>query len=253
MTLANETTQHTRTGNSVERDTNPDLAFPHGPSVAEWSASDEQLGSDHRLIDLTLITNVKQKVRRNTARITNWDHFRYHTSNNPPPTDADPRAWANHLLQAQNNCTKEAQTTTAIPYIDTHLLNLWKIRRKLVKKWKKTKHSKHLKHKIHKITKEAETYAEQLTTENWLQLYDSLNGQLGTKKRGAYYAHSSHPLNIAIPSHVLCWSAKLPRTTSSSNSATPSFHHQPTHHKHQNLQLLPSTHATWTPPSHSMN
>ncbi|KAG0418360.1 hypothetical protein HPB47_004932 [Ixodes persulcatus] len=153
MTLANDTTQPTCTGNSVERDTNPDLALHHGPSVAEWSASDEQLGSDHRLIHLTLITNVKQKVRRNTARITNWDHFRYHTSNNPPPTDADPRAWANHLLQAQNKCTKEAQTTTATP----------------------------------------------------------------------------------------------------SNSATPSFHHQPTHHTHQNLQLLPSTHATWTPPSHSMN
>ncbi|KAG0431031.1 hypothetical protein HPB47_022150 [Ixodes persulcatus] len=131
MTLANDTTQPTRTGNSVERDTNPDLAFHHGPSVAEWSASDEQLSSDHRLIHLTLITNVKQKVRRNTARITNWDHFRYHTSNNPPPTDADPRAWANHLLQAQKKCTKEAQTTTATPYIDTHLLNLWKTRRKL--------------------------------------------------------------------------------------------------------------------------
>ncbi|KAG0433629.1 hypothetical protein HPB47_019734 [Ixodes persulcatus] len=63
MTLANDTTQPTRTGNSVERDTNPDLAFHHGPSVAEWSASDEQLGSDHRLIHLTLITNVKQKTQ----------------------------------------------------------------------------------------------------------------------------------------------------------------------------------------------
>ncbi|KAG0412466.1 hypothetical protein HPB47_010386 [Ixodes persulcatus] len=153
MTLANDTTQLTRTGNTVERDTNPDLAFHHGPSVAEWSASDEPLGSDHRIIHLTLITNVKQKVRRNTARVTNWDHFSYHTCNNPRPTDADPRAWANHLLQAQNKCTKEAQFTTATLYIDTHLLNLWKTRRKL-----------------------------QLTTENWLQLCDSLNGQLGAKK-----------------------------------------------------------------------
>ncbi|KAG0410919.1 hypothetical protein HPB47_011983 [Ixodes persulcatus] len=63
MTLANDTTQPTHTGNSVERDTNPDLAFHHSPSVSEWSASDEQLGSDHRLIHLTLITNVKQKTQ----------------------------------------------------------------------------------------------------------------------------------------------------------------------------------------------
>ncbi|KAG0411073.1 hypothetical protein HPB47_011816 [Ixodes persulcatus] len=67
-TLANDTTQPTRTGNSVERDTNPDLAFHHGPSVTEWSASDEQLGGDHRLIHLTLIANVKQ----NQLTTENW-------------------------------------------------------------------------------------------------------------------------------------------------------------------------------------
>ncbi|KAG0411438.1 hypothetical protein HPB47_011430 [Ixodes persulcatus] len=183
MALANDTTQPTRIGNSVERDTNPDLAFHHGPSVAEWSASDEQLGSDHRLIHLTLITNVKQK--------------------------------------AQNKCTKEAQTTTATPYIDTHLLNLWKSRRKLVKKWKKTKHSKHLKHKIHNITKEAEIYAEQLTTENWLQLCDSLNGQLGTKQTtepNSYPKNSPHFRHSSTSS-----TTQTPATTVAPNSAAPQF------------------------------
>ncbi|KAH7951841.1 hypothetical protein HPB52_013824 [Rhipicephalus sanguineus] len=48
----NDPLQKTRIGNSVSRDTNPDLTFTANVTGAEWSVLPETLGSDHHILQL---------------------------------------------------------------------------------------------------------------------------------------------------------------------------------------------------------
>lgn len=68
------------------------------------------------------------------------------------------------------------------PTVDPHLLHLWDCRRGLTKRWKRQRLNRKLRARIEVIAQEANDYAQKLETENWLQLSDSLRGNLATKK-----------------------------------------------------------------------
>lgn len=78
--------------------------------------------------------------------------------------------------------TKEIGRDEDHPYVDSHLLNLWDKRHRLINKYKKNKLNKALRKTIQRITIEAQDYAQELANENWLQTCDQLNGQLHTPK-----------------------------------------------------------------------
>lgn len=178
--ILNDTNLHTRTGNSVERDTNPDLTLHHGTYHTEWEVLEEQLGSDHKLILTTISLPNKTRTRRKPTLITNWKAFRAE-----PETPADtlePTEWLDLLYVNYNKHTTRIHTTIERPHADTHLLNLWNRRHRLIQRWKRKKTNHNLKKRIQQITTEAQQYADKLTADNWNQLCDSLNGQMGTKR-----------------------------------------------------------------------
>lgn len=74
--------------------------------------------------------------------------------------------------------TKTITRTESNPYIDQHLLTLWRKRRAVVKRWKRNKHNSALKERVHRLSHEAQEYADKLDTQNWLQLCKALNGKL---------------------------------------------------------------------------
>ncbi|KAH7938879.1 hypothetical protein HPB52_001819 [Rhipicephalus sanguineus] len=75
LTLWNDPLQTTRVGNSVSRDTNPDLTFTLNVRSAEWDRLPETLGSDHHIIQLT-VAHTRKPARIGTAQITEWKLFR---------------------------------------------------------------------------------------------------------------------------------------------------------------------------------
>ncbi|KAG0426679.1 hypothetical protein HPB47_026239, partial [Ixodes persulcatus] len=66
--------------------------------------------------------------------------------------------------------------------IDAHLLHLWDARNGLLKRWKTRKTNRKLRIRIAKLTVEAETYACQLSQQNWSQFCYILQGTLGTRR-----------------------------------------------------------------------
>ncbi|KAH7934459.1 hypothetical protein HPB52_025708 [Rhipicephalus sanguineus] len=100
LTLMNLPNSPTRIGNSVERDTTPDLAFSNADRHTTWQRLEETLGSDHHIISISICTS---KMRRplGKARITDWNRFRERqqdwTLDNCAPTNAT--AWEEAIKQ----------------------------------------------------------------------------------------------------------------------------------------------------------
>ncbi|KAH8009667.1 hypothetical protein HPB51_018964 [Rhipicephalus microplus] len=72
LTLISDPRFPTRLGNSVARDTMPDLSFTRN-AVVEWSNLQENLGSDHSIIELRM--EIRAPPPR-TYKYTDWDLFR---------------------------------------------------------------------------------------------------------------------------------------------------------------------------------
>lgn len=180
LELLTDPTTPTRIGNSVCRDTCPDLTFIRGSSTYTWENLMETLGSDHYIIRTQL---TEDALRRpiGKAKITDWDAFRCDSEQtldaNTSLTD-----WCEQLRRTQDRHTKHITRTTQTPEVDGHLLHLWDARRSLLRRWKTQKHNRKLKVKIALLTTQAEEYAASLAQLNWAQFTDTLKGSLGTAR-----------------------------------------------------------------------
>ncbi|KAK8782309.1 hypothetical protein V5799_016352 [Amblyomma americanum] len=78
MALLNEPDVTTRRGNSVARDTTPDLSGLSGTLDVSWRSEEVDLKSDHSVIGIT-IRGSRYRAVLGTARITDWDKMRKFT------------------------------------------------------------------------------------------------------------------------------------------------------------------------------
>ncbi|XP_072144452.1 uncharacterized protein [Dermacentor andersoni] len=179
LTLWNDPLQATRVGNSVSRDTNPDLTFTANVHWAEWSRLSETLGSDHHIIQLDIAHN-RKPTKTGVARLTDWKSFRDNLSGNTTIDDID--HWLKGLLITAENHTKNIQLSTNTPAVDPHLLHHWEAKRSLLKRWKRQKLNRKLKQRIALLTIQDQDYAEQFTRQNWRTFCDRIQGTLSTKK-----------------------------------------------------------------------
>ncbi|XP_037518279.1 uncharacterized protein LOC119395058 [Rhipicephalus sanguineus] len=163
LTLWNDPLQTTRVGNSVSRDTNPDLTFTLNVRSAEWDRLPETLGSDHHIIQLT-VAHTRKPARIGTAQITEWKLFR--DDLNVETTIENIDDWMKNVLDTAERHTKRIQLNEEAPAVDTHLLHLWEARRSLLRRWKRQKLNKQLKKRIALLTEQAQEYAERLGRQN---------------------------------------------------------------------------------------
>lgn len=123
LTLWNDTQHPTRIGNSVSKDTSPDLAFSRGIPHVEWERLDETLGSDHHIVQLSLNHHHNRTPTRvGKARITDWKAFREEEDDVENSLD-DLEKWTKSLVERANKYTKEIQLTIDDPAVDPHLLH----------------------------------------------------------------------------------------------------------------------------------
>ncbi|XP_077505349.1 uncharacterized protein LOC144115080 [Amblyomma americanum] len=172
----------TREGNSVSRDSCPDLTLVKNVSHSKWTNLIETLGSDHCILS-TPIPSSKIRKSIGPARITDWPKFR--NSEFPTGHIESIQDWSAALRQAHSTATEVVQHTNETPEADRHLLKLWDQRAKLVRRWKTKKLNRQLRTRIVELTEEAQTYATQLSHQNWQQFCESLRGTLGTSRTWA--------------------------------------------------------------------
>ncbi|KAG0438026.1 hypothetical protein HPB47_017181 [Ixodes persulcatus] len=170
----------TRVGNSVQRDTTPDLALTLGVE-GRWTNTQMCLGSDHNIVDVRLEIALRRRYL-GKQKITDWELFRENRRLNGNVRDMSLQEWTSQLQWDERRHTKEIRITEEIPEIDSRLLNLWEARRSLVKRWIRQKLNKTLKKKIGEVTAKALEHANSISWSNWNQKCEALQGTLGTAK-----------------------------------------------------------------------
>lgn len=125
LTLLNETDSPTRHGNSVERDTTPDLAFIKGRLSAQWVNTHDTLTSDHTVIKMFLqIKGFPKRQRKH--RLTDWNEFR--KTHVGDFQNMHLKDWVEMVRQRIQSHTKEIIEKWEQPSTDRHLLHLWEAR-----------------------------------------------------------------------------------------------------------------------------
>lgn len=179
LTLLTDPAYPTRVGNSVTRDTCPDLSLVKNAKDATWENLGDSLGSDHCLLRVTLLEKSAHK-KCGQAKLTDWTQFRNQTI--PPVLFSGGYAeWAQHVNNIQKRLVTTLQTNEEIPAVDTHLLHLWEARRSLTKRWKKQKTNRKLRIRIAQLTEQAAAYAAQLSDSNWIARCDAAARQMSSK------------------------------------------------------------------------
>lgn len=177
LTLCNLPNTPTRIGNSVSRDTTPDLTFVRNVTEYTWQCLPDTFGSDHHIISTTIQGIAPSRI--GTARLTDWKTLREHL---PTEEINDLDRWTAALSDLLKAHSREFSLTTDYPAVDQRLNNLWTARNSLVKRWKRNKTNRKLKLRIAHLTRQAEEYAQSLSQHNWMQFCDRLQGTLGTRK-----------------------------------------------------------------------
>ncbi|KAM7314342.1 uncharacterized protein ISCGN_004126 [Ixodes scapularis] len=191
LEIINDLLRPTRTGNSINRDTNPDLTMIKNldQHKVTWKNTEETIGSDHAIIEISVEASTNRR-KIGASKMTNWNKFRHL---GPEGGIEDLETWVAELQATKAHCTKEISLTEAIPGVDTHLLGLWEKRKGIVKRWKKQKHNRKLRLRISVLNKQTEEYATQLAQQNWGQKCDSLQGTLGLAQTWRLLHHLVSP------------------------------------------------------------
>ncbi|KAH7965642.1 hypothetical protein HPB49_009190 [Dermacentor silvarum] len=179
FTLLTDPAHPTRLGNSVTRDTCPDLSLTRNIRHVTWENLEDTLDSDHFLLRIAFPT---QKMRQiwGPARITDWSAFR--TTPFPLlPSPQDYQAWASYSLHTHQSYTRCICTSTSAPAVDPHLLHLWEARHSLTRRWRRYKLNRKLRSRIQALTAEAADYSAQLADTNWVDICMKAAGQMSSK------------------------------------------------------------------------
>lgn len=119
MKLITDSRFPTRSGNSVQRDTTPDLTFL-GNAEGSWDNLQEDLGSDHFILEINVrITPAPPK----TYKYVDWDLFRSLRGSEDRQGETFEELLEN-LKSTVANATKEISLDLEVPAMDSRLAHL---------------------------------------------------------------------------------------------------------------------------------
>ncbi|KAH7958266.1 hypothetical protein HPB49_000367 [Dermacentor silvarum] len=241
FTLLNDPAHPTRLGNSVTRDTCPDLLLTRNIRHVTWENLEDTLDSDNFLLRIAFPTQKMRQIR-GPARIMDWSAFR--TTPFPLlPAPQDYQAWASYALHRHQSYTGCICTSTSAPAVDPHLLHLWEARHSLTRRWPRYKLNRKLRSSIEALTAEASDYSTQLADTNWVGTCMKAAGQMSSRStwrlfrsfldssttrgetqrqlRRAYYAYQGPTSQLANDLCVRCVVPSTPRARSTSTPGSP--------------------------------
>ncbi|KAH7938730.1 hypothetical protein HPB52_000149 [Rhipicephalus sanguineus] len=103
LTLLTDPLRPTRQGNSVSQDTTPDLTLIGGGLSATWCNTGEDLGSDHRIIEIVTEDGPSVAPTKKLETV-NWHAFRNSRSDQDGIEDID--EWSKGVIQSVHDATE---------------------------------------------------------------------------------------------------------------------------------------------------
>lgn len=190
LVLITDPMHPTRQGNSVSADTTPDLTLTHGGIEATWCNTGEDLGSDHKIIEI-VVSNGPPVPKKRKHRVTNWDAFRNIGTDNEPIEDIG--TWSRKIIDATQTATDELEVDEVLEIVDSHLIGLWRKKRDIEEKIRNKRWDRNLRKRIAILNKQIEEYSLQLTKQNWGNICDQMNRELSSAKTWKLLRHLLDP------------------------------------------------------------
>ncbi|KAH7965307.1 hypothetical protein HPB49_006048 [Dermacentor silvarum] len=162
LLTATDPAHRTRLGNSVTRDTCPDLSLTGNIRHVTWENFEENLGSDHFLLRIGFTT---QKMRQ---------------------------IWSPALI---TDCSTSARA------VDPHLLHLWEARHSLTRRWRRSKLNRKLRSRIEALTVEATDYSAQLADTNCVDSCMKAAGKMSSKSTSRLFRSLLNPSTTRGETH----------------------------------------------------
>ncbi|KAG0432839.1 hypothetical protein HPB47_020467 [Ixodes persulcatus] len=188
MVLLNHLIHPARCGNSITRNTNPDLTYAANVSGATWSNTLETLGSDHYILKIRV--DICRAAPRGVtiSLLTDWDKFRDRRRNRGPIDLL--KEWTNQLNDDQRAVTREVSDATQAKSVHTKLTHMLEAYASLHGRWKTTgKNNRKLRRRLALLFRDIEQHAAYLTEQQWTQMCDRLKGQLHTRSPWSLFRH----------------------------------------------------------------
>ncbi|XP_070387864.1 uncharacterized protein [Dermacentor albipictus] len=169
--------------------------------VVTWSNSFEDLGSDHRILSVTVGEDESEEGVCRKARIVDWDRFRKNREQNKKegPIE-DIREWCRVLLADVEKATDEVERTDwrqepskeeadrsrgavgdGAPQpsrVDSRLAHLVAAKKSMQRRASRQKLKRKIRKKIAEINREIETHCARLCEQEWQELCDTMNGNM---------------------------------------------------------------------------
>lgn len=177
--LLNDPAVHTRHGTSVQRDTNPDLAFcktTDGRANVRWRNTGETLGSDHCILEIVVPLRSKAPTPRAQC-ITDWNAYREALSGVPERID-DIDEWTRALNEAARMATTEVELEDTTPQADSRLAHLLEARNSVHERWKRQRHNRKLRKRVAQLNREIEKHCAVLCRQQWHAVCQEADGQI---------------------------------------------------------------------------
>lgn len=164
----------TRIGTSVVRDTTPDLAFVKNVAGTGWQNLQENLGSDHFIVAITLAVNAAPPRE---FKVTDWDAFRKLRKEDQDEYDSLDSLFA-RLKADANAATKVVKTNLRVDRMDARLAHLLEAKNSILSRWRTQRLNRRLRKKIAQLNREIEAYSIELSKQQWNEVCSSVDGQM---------------------------------------------------------------------------
>ncbi|XP_077547993.1 uncharacterized protein LOC144160638 [Haemaphysalis longicornis] len=183
INLITDPTQPTRTGNSVTRDTTPDLTFvrkgKNDRADFEWRNTGNNLGSDHYIVEVMIPIGCNGGTYRGHRkhRHTDWDAFRKLL-----PTEqtdiTDIEEWTNEIMEKEKEATRTIETEDNVGRIDSRLAHLIEAKQSIQARWKTQRTNRKLRKKVAELNREIEAHSRVLCTQQWNEVCNEADSQM---------------------------------------------------------------------------
>lgn len=184
FTLITDPTHPTRIGNSVSRDTTPDLTFVKNDvrGAITWRNTGADLGSDHTIVEIGIPEHNDTSNR--THRWIDWDAFR-HTRNQREDGDdeiEDINSWTAEITKNVRDATKEIKTDAEIDKVDSRLAHLIEAKQSILNRWKKQRLNRRLRKQVAELNRAIEDHCRVLCAQQWNEICNAADGQMHSGK-----------------------------------------------------------------------
>ncbi|XP_077530885.1 uncharacterized protein LOC144142925 [Haemaphysalis longicornis] len=176
----------TRIGNSISRDTTPDLTFVKNDAdaVIKWRNTGDDLGSDHVIVEITVPVPGDQKNNVKKYTWIDWSEFRKIRNREEADVEEidDIDEWTDKIARNVREATKEIETDVETEAMDSRLAHLIEAKKAIQDRWKKQRLNRRLRKKVAELNKEIENHCRVLSNQKWNEMCCAVDGQLHNGK-----------------------------------------------------------------------